>query len=309
LTNANSTEVAWYSHPQSFVAKFGASGGLQWIRQGSSNSIVQASSMALDSRTNLIVIGTSGSSNIFGTAVNRGLKTNSYDATYPTELFVAKLDADGETVWVRQVVDSGGTGIGTSVGLSVAVDAVDSIYAGGAIDGFSFSAVQFAGIVLPQRGLGDALLIKIDSAGNPQWAQQAGNPDDGQFISRDAVHGLTLSPDGLIAVGGFTASNATFGSLSASAGSVATTGWDVCTFLALIPHPAPPLATELTGGGLKVSWPTFPPQFELETATALGAPTLWSSNSVPVSTSNGTHSVTFPVDGPARYFRLRKPIP
>jgi hypothetical protein len=124
---------------------------------------------------------------------------------------------------------------------------------------------------------------------------------------------MTTSPDGLITVGSFTATNAVFGPLNVSTGKVFTVGpytnTDICSFLALIPHPAPPLATELAGADLKVSWPTFPPEFELETATALSTPTLWSSNSVPVSTSNGTHSVTFPVDGPARYFRLRKPIP
>jgi hypothetical protein len=84
---------------------------------------------------------------------------------------------------------------------------------------------------------------------------------------------------------------------------------DYCTFLALIPHPAPPLATELTPGGLKLSWPVFPPEFELETTTALGMPTLWSSNTAPVIVANGTNYVTLPADEPARYFRLRKPIP
>jgi hypothetical protein len=172
--------------------------------------------------------------------------------------------------------------------------------------------LSFDGVPLLIEGGDDAFIVKYRSDGAAQWAIKAGSTTGGSAVYENTCS-LLASSDGLIAVGRFKATNGIFGSLNVTTGAVVNTGSyiqiDPCTFLALIPHPAPPLATELAGSELKLSWSTFPPEFELETATTLGAPTMWSTNPAPVSTSNGTHTVTLPVDGPARYFRLRKPIP
>ncbi len=67
----------------------------------------------------------------------------------------------------------------------------------------------------------------------------------------------------------------------------------------------PTLSATRLGSGLLLSWPTNFTGFTLETATNL-PPTSWVSNSIPAAIVNGQNTVTNPITGGKKFYRLKK---
>ncbi len=88
------------------------------------------------------------------------------------DIFVCKLDANGDFVWAKQV---GGTSY--DEGNGIAVDASGVYFTGN-----FYGTVDFdpgAGIAnLTSNGMDDLFLCKLNSSGNFQWAQHFGSTDD-----------------------------------------------------------------------------------------------------------------------------------
>ncbi len=92
----------------------------------------------------------------------------------PKDVFVSKLDADGNFVWAKRV---GGTGWsqGMTIGSGIAVAADGSVYTTGSFQGiadFDPGANQFT---LTCQGDTDAFLSKLTSDGQFVWAKRIGN--------------------------------------------------------------------------------------------------------------------------------------
>ncbi len=68
--------------------------------------------------------------------------------------------------------------------------------------------------------------------------------------------------------------------------------------------PAPQLAAEISGSNLNLSWPAEATGFQLESTTALGTGAAWTAAGNG-TVSGGRFRATVPIDGTARYFRLR----
>jgi len=60
------------------------------------------------------------------------------------------------------------------------------------------------------------------------------------------------------------------------------------------------------GGSVTLSWPTGDPTYYLE-ATGDPAGTTWNEINITPATAKNQYIVTLPADGPAQFFRLRKP--
>jgi hypothetical protein len=118
-----------------------------------------------------------------------------------TDLFVAKYDAAGRNLWVRQ---AGGDGAESVTGL--VVDAAGNVYIAGSYSGqapfgpYTLTAGQAV------AGLDDAFVAKLDAAGTWQWAVSGGGPGN------DHSGGLALGSRGQLTVAGsFEGATATFG--------------------------------------------------------------------------------------------------
>ncbi len=106
-----------------------------------------------------------------------------------SDLFVQKLDAQGQFLWAMSL---GGTGQDTGNG--IAIDSLGNIYLTGSFE----ATVDFdpsAGVSnVTSRGMRDAFVSKFDSSANLQWAKAFGGPtrDDSEAIAVDGVGNVVV---------------------------------------------------------------------------------------------------------------------
>jgi len=98
------------------------------------------------------------------------------------DTFLAKYDANGNQIWVKQFGDSGDV-----YGNSIAVDGSGNSYIAG------YTNAQLAGTYL---GSNDAYIAKYDTNGNQVWVQQFGTTGD------DRADAVTVDLHGNTFVGG-----------------------------------------------------------------------------------------------------------
>jgi hypothetical protein len=131
-----------------FVAKYDATGNLQWTRQVGSSASDVGNGIAADHLGNVFITGyTSGSLS--------GPNAGNNDA------FVAKYDAAGNLQWTRQLGTSA-----SDVSNGVSADGLGYVYITGSTAG---------SIGGPSAGSNDAFVAKYDAAGNLQWTRQLGS--------------------------------------------------------------------------------------------------------------------------------------
>jgi len=146
-----------------FVAKFDPNGKRLFLKQYGTRYWDKVTGIARDTKGNLYVGGfTYGA---FPGQSNRG------DRDY----FLAKLDGQGNLLWVKQGGSSGG-----EVTLDVAFAPEGAIYLAGQTDGTLPGASR--------KGGDDAFLVKFDLSGKLLWARQLGTPldDRGQSVAATA---------------------------------------------------------------------------------------------------------------------------
>ncbi len=156
---------------------------------GSGDDSINA--MAVDSSGNVYLAGSFQGTVDFD--LGDGLST--LTSAGGNDAFVAKYSPSGALVWVRA-----GGGISSDVATSVVVDDSDNVIVGG-----SFSqAANFGGTGLTSNGSTDALIWKLDSAGNTLWARGIGG------TAIDETRGLDVNSTGQIAATGFFSATADF---------------------------------------------------------------------------------------------------
>jgi hypothetical protein len=167
-----------------FVAKVGSDGTLLWLRQFGTTGADYARSVAVDATGNVFVGGDTngtlpGNTNLGGDG----------------DAFLAKFDASGDLVWLRQF----GSAAADKV-TSVTTDARGDVLAVGTTRG-----------TLPTnraRGGSDAFMIKLDGNGTRVWLRQ--------FGSEGADYAYGVAAD---AAGGAFATGFTYGSLPGNVSS------------------------------------------------------------------------------------------
>jgi len=156
-----------------FVAKYDVRGELLWARQAGGPGDDQAYGIATDGVGNSILTG-----RFMGTAGFGGDYITSEGGS--VDIFLAKYDASGEVVWVKQ---AGGTD--EDQGFSVATDGIGNILVTGRFRGqadFDSTQKYSAG------NSADIFIAKYDLNGNLVWVKQAGGMghDEGLGIAADA---------------------------------------------------------------------------------------------------------------------------
>ncbi len=163
-----------------FVAKLDTNGNWLWARRAGGVSYDCGYAIAVDAVGNSYISGY-----FYGTAI---FGTTSLISSGAYNIFVAKLDTDGNWLWAKR---AGGTS--SDMSYAIAVDTAGNSYISGFIDG----PATFGTTILSNSGSGDIFVAKIDPSGNWLWAKQAGgmNDDEGKAIAVDAAGNSFISGD------------------------------------------------------------------------------------------------------------------
>jgi hypothetical protein len=172
-----------------FISKLDAVGNFVWAKQFGDSNFDDGYSINVDSMGNVYTTGY-----FSGTAdFNPGSGNELLTSAGSNDIFIAKLDADGNFVWAKRV-----GGSSDDVGNEVSVDGAGNLYFAGRFQ----DTVDFdpgAGTSnLMSAGGSDIFMAKLDADGNFIWAKRTGSVYD------DSAHDLALDTAGnLYTVGYF----------------------------------------------------------------------------------------------------------
>ena len=115
-----------------------------------------------------------------------------YLTSWSVDMFISKLDPNGNLVWVKQM--GGNTVQDICVGTSIALDASGNIYTKGDFKGVIDFDPGTGTSILNSLGLTNIFVSKLDASGNFVWAKQIGG-NVSQYVS--AQGGKTIALDAL----------------------------------------------------------------------------------------------------------------
>ena len=161
-----------------FIAKYNASGNIIWTKGtgGASSDIVYG--IDVDNSGNIHVTG------YFNSTVDFGGTGNSLTTVGPginPDIFVAKYDASGNTLWAKRA----GSANSFDEGHDIAVDDLGFVYLTGSFEG---TKADFGdGDSLTSSGNKDVFIAKYSASGNTTWAKRIGGTgsDIGRRIAVD----------------------------------------------------------------------------------------------------------------------------
>ena len=144
-----------------YICKLTTAGQFLWARKaGSSATLDKVAAITTDRHNNVLVTGyfSASSINFDGTVV--------YNSPgFKSDIFVAKYDSDGNILWA---ISYGGTN--DEVSNSICADTMGNIYVAG---WFSSDSLQIGTTLLPSSLGMNALVTKLDPAGNFLWTKHA----------------------------------------------------------------------------------------------------------------------------------------
>ncbi len=164
-----------------FIQKMDAGGNLIWAKRIGGIEIDAGLSIATDALGNIYTTGYFDETADFDPGLGNALLT----AIDEGDIFIYKLDANGNYVWAKGM---GGTGWDS--GESIAVDNYGNVYTTGWFDSW---VVDFdpgvATLNLTKSGNIDMFIHKLDVNGNLEWVQHIGAPlhENGMSIALDGI--------------------------------------------------------------------------------------------------------------------------
>ncbi len=183
-----------------FVAKMDSNGNWQWATRAGGYDYVIGLGIIIDDAGNSYVTGYFREIATFGSYI---LTSNGW-----SDIFVAKLDANGNWLWATKAGGSNG-----DQGYGITIDDAGNSFVTGYFQGIA----TFGSYSITTSGFYDIFVAKMDANGNWQWATQAGGSEI------DIGYGITIDDAGNSYVTGYFEETATFGSYSlTSSGS-----WDI----------------------------------------------------------------------------------
>lgn len=161
-----------------FITKFSNDGQPVWMRQLTGTYSEMAYGIASDHAGNVYVTGSYELSASLGQLQLN--VTEPPPGSRPAEIFLIKIDPDGEGIWARTNQISNGS----SHGFAVTVNSNGEILLAGE---FAYRFANKDGGFVRSCGRGDVLVIKYDVEGNMlELAKAGGNHDDfGRYIAED----------------------------------------------------------------------------------------------------------------------------
>jgi gliding motility-associated-like protein len=192
LTSAGTADI--------FVERLDNNGNFIWAsRLGGVNS-EQVRSIDVDGTGNVYTTGSFNGSADF----DPGPSVFNLTATVPGthDVFVSKLDANGNFVWAQDIVRATSTPGIASEPQSICVDASGNVFAGGTFVGSSYDFDPGAGTLTLTAASADSYISKLDNNGNLVWAKKFSGSGS---IGDNNAHSLKADAAGnLLVTGGFT---------------------------------------------------------------------------------------------------------
>jgi hypothetical protein len=163
-----------------FVIKLDQSGELVWSKRFGSASGEGSQGLATDASNNIVVVGSSGGAVDFG----GGPLPNSGEG----DIFVAKLDADGNHVWSRSFGDAA-----DQSALDVATDPQGCVIVNGIFRG----TLDLGGTPLVNAGDDDTYVVKLGIDGEHLWSRAFGDAERqfGYGVAADAHGNVIVTGD------------------------------------------------------------------------------------------------------------------
>jgi hypothetical protein len=211
LGEANQTTLTTAGGEDMFVARYDASGALQWVRRAGGTGVDRGSSIALDSVGNIYVAGMFQGSATFGLGETNQTTLLSAGGD---DIFIAQYDASGALQWVKR---AGGTG--SDQGTSVAVDDSGNSYLAGFFNAAAiFAQGQANQTTLTAAGNSDIFIARYDFNGTLLWVMRAGGTGLDQSV------GIAVDSAGNSYVTGLFNNSATFGQGQANQTTITSSG-------------------------------------------------------------------------------------
>jgi hypothetical protein len=179
-----------YGYRDIFVAKVDANGNWQWAAKAGGSDGDNGNGITIDDAGNTYVTGYFEDTATFGsqTLISYG----------DCDIFVAKLDANGNWLWATKA----GGGDCDDIGLGITIDDDRNTY----ITGYYEDTATFGSHSLTSYGYRDIFVAKVDANGNWKWAANAGG------ISNDYGNGVAIDDAGNTYITGYFKDTATLGS-------------------------------------------------------------------------------------------------
>jgi len=152
-----------------FISLLAQSYEWDWVVSAGGTGSDNSMSIAIDSLGCLYVTG------LFSSSISLGSLTLTSNGG--TDIFVAKLDNNGNYLWA---VSAGGTGNDNAN--DIAIDTSANVYIAGRFEG----TAGFGSLQLTSNGGYDVFVAKLDNSGNYLWAARAGG------TGSDAAYGLAV---------------------------------------------------------------------------------------------------------------------
>ncbi len=147
-------------------------GNWQWAKRAGGITTDYGYGIAVDGNGNTYITGVFEGPADFGTTT----------LTNPIDVFIAKLDTNGNWQWAKQV-----EGTWDDYGYDIAVDEYGNVYITGEFGGYGSGTADFGTTTLASQGRADIFVARLDTNGNWQWAKRAGGSwyDKGYGVSVD----------------------------------------------------------------------------------------------------------------------------
>jgi hypothetical protein len=173
---AGTFNMTSYGLSDIYVLKLDANGNFLWAKQMGGNGDDEAHALALDNAGNIYTCGYFNNTADF----DPGASTYTFTAAGQGDIFVSKLDNNGNFIWAKQMGS-----IDNEVPYGLAVDAAQNVYTTGNF----FMSCDFdpgpATFNLSIAGNG-AFISKLDMSGNFVWAKAlSGSSSTGRCIKTD----------------------------------------------------------------------------------------------------------------------------
>lgn len=159
-----------------FISKLDANGNFLWVKKFGGTSIDRSHFLTLDATGNIYTTGQ------FSGTVDFDPGTGNYNLTSAgggPDIFVSKLDTNGNFKWARAM----GSITGYDAGIGLAVDASENVYTTGYCQGIADFDPGPGVFNLVSAGSDDIFISKLDSSGNFQWATSMGSTVDDRGIA------------------------------------------------------------------------------------------------------------------------------